>query len=466
MRTSIASIFPIACIISLGLLAPSNAQTGADREWTSLMDQIKPAQHTVAGTWDKSGEALRVKAKEGARLTLPAKPGAEYDLRVQFTRRTGQHSVGVVVVHKGKQVGFEVDAWGMNLVGFQNLNGISLRDQNLQKKFKLENGRRYSLTVEVREKSLRAMIDDKEVGFQNMENVKPSLADLWSMRQKNALGLLAWDSETDFHRIEIRANGEESIRTGDKIAQQGMKPTVSQGVDTRQSNAKTKTSSKHVLIVIANHHFFYREYADPKEELERAGFRVTVAAGRVEASRPHSGSGEPSNGGVVMPDLSLAEVKARDFDAILFSGGWGDSMYQFAFEGRYDEPSYNGNRAIKEDANRIINEFIEQDKYVAALCNGTSVLAWARVNGTSPLKGKLVCAPTREAASGIYNGRRLQPSCRWHAENNGARMSPPGAIGQPNTAADDVAIDGKILTGEDDISAREMGRRLVEVLSK
>jgi hypothetical protein len=45
-------------------------------------------------------------------------------------------------------------------------------------------------------------------------------------------------------------------------------------------------------------------------------------------------------------------------------------------------------------------------------------------------------------------------------------MSPPGSIGQPGTAADDVMVDGKILTGEDDISAREMGRRLVQLVSQ
>ncbi|MEZ6109193.1 MAG: hypothetical protein R3B96_24700 [Pirellulaceae bacterium] len=43
-------------------------------------------------------------------------------------------------------------------------------------------------------------------------------------------------------------------------------------------------------------------------------------------------------------------------------------------------------------------------------------------------------------------------------------MSPPGSIGRPNTASDDIAVDGKIITGEDDISAREMGRVLVKLL--
>jgi putative intracellular protease/amidase len=164
--------------------------------------------------------------------------------------------------------------------------------------------------------------------------------------------------------------------------------------------------------------------------------------------------------------MALSEVKAKDFDAVLFSGGWGASSYQFAFDGRYNDSQYNGERAIKTEANRVINEFIQQDKYVCALCNGVSVLAWARVAGKSPLSGKRVCAPVRQAPAGVYNGRPGQPSCRWHPESNGAILSPAGSIGQPGSAADDVLVDGKIITGEDDISAREMGIRIVEVLTR
>jgi putative intracellular protease/amidase len=38
-------------------------------------------------------------------------------------------------------------------------------------------------------------------------------------------------------------------------------------------------------------------------------------------------------------------------------------------------------------------------------------------------------------------------------------------VGNPGTNVDDVLVDGKIITGEDDPSAREMGRTLVRVLT-
>lgn len=39
--------------------------------------------------------------------------------------------------------------------------------------------------------------------------------------------------------------------------------------------------------------------------------------------------------------------------------------------------------------------------------------------------------------------------------------SPAGVIGEPGTDRDDVLFDGRIITGENDPSAREMGRRIV-----
>jgi putative intracellular protease/amidase len=218
------------------------------------------------------------------------------------------------------------------------------------------------------------------------------------------------------------------------------------------------------LIVIANDGFFYREYADPRQELERAGFTVEVAAARRAPCRPHANSGQGGSDGIVHPDLAIADADPKRYRAILFSGGWGSSMYQYAFQGSYNNSAYNGDRRTKEATNRLINAFVEQDKYVCALCHGVSVLAWSRVNGRSLLAGRRATGPTRQGPAGIYNGRQSQPSSRWGSEQNGAKMVAPNSVGNPGTAADDIVIDGKIMTGQDDISAREMGRQLAKQL--
>ncbi len=468
---------------ALALVTIANRADSQDAKWESVLSAIDPAKASVSGQWTVQDGALKVAAAEGARLQLPINASDEYDLRIRFSRETGRHSVGLVVLHGGKQVAFEVDGWGMNLAGFQNIAGQSFQSNPSRRNgVRLENGREYVMTVEVRKDGLRGLLDGQEISSFKTDGHELSVSDLWKLPSTQTCGLLAWDCDVTFHTIEVRAIGStgslvarttpspssapgRTPASAEKMAEKPAEPSASSAGNTKRATTPA-TAKKRVLIVIASHHFFYREYADPKSELERAGIPVTVAAGRKGRSQPHSGSGEGSDGGIVSPDIALSDVRVADYDAVLFSGGWGASMYQFAFEGRYNEAVYNGNREIKQEANRIISEFLAANKYVCALCNATSVLAWARVNGKSPLEGKLVCAPTREAPAGIYNGRPGQPSCRWHAEVNGAKMSPPGAIGQPGTAIDDIAVDGLIITGEDDISARAMGRKIVEVLTK
>lgn len=469
---------PSALLVTL--IAASSIQAAEEAKWQSLLPAIDPATQRVAGDWKKEADALTVSAATGARLALPVSPAGEYDFRVAFTRKTGIHSIAVVFVHGGKQATLEVDAWGSHLSGIQNIGGKNLRENPTRREnMTLKNGQRYTLLLEVRKDQVRALLDDKVIATHRTNGSDLSLLQEWSLPSRDSLGIGAWDSETTFHAIDVRPVGDSKLTIASATPAPAAPPSPRPPMPSRPTNPSATTNTpkpaagtpaaspaagKRVLIVIANHHFFYREYGDPRQELERAGVKVTVAAGRVAPCRPHEGSGQGADGGVVTPDIAIANVKADDYDAILFSGGWGASMYQFAFNGRYNDPSYNGDRATKTAVNRVINDFVTQDKYVAALCNGTSVLAWARVNGKSPLAGKRVCAPPREAPAGIYDGRPAQPSCRWHAEKNGAVMSPPGSIGRPG-AADDVSVDGKILTGEDDISAREMGHKLVEVLS-
>lgn len=450
-------------------LAASASLSAAEAEWQSLVPSIQTAD-AVAGEWTKAANEVRLKAASGARLTLPVAPQGEYDFRVSFTRVTGQHSIALLFVHGGKLCAFEVDAWGQHLAGFQNIEGQDIRQNATRGGATLENGKRYTLTVEVRKDRIRGLLDDREIASYETTGADLSLSNLWKMPLPKQLGLGAWEVDTIFHTIEVHSLSGTPFALTKPAAREGSAPATTPIRGTTQPASPTtqpaKANGKRVLIVIANQDFFYREYAEPRQELEQAGIQVIVAAGRKAQCRPHRGTGEGADGGVVTPDIALADVKAANYDAILFSGGWGSSMYQYAFEGKYDNNVYNGDRETKAEVNRVINEFLAAGKYTCALCNAVSVLAWARVDGKSPLQGKHVCAPTRQAAAGIYNGRRDQPSCRWHPETNGAILSPAGAIGVKTTNQDDVLVDGKIITGEDDPSAREMGRRIAQVLSE
>ncbi|KAA0252501.1 MAG: hypothetical protein EDX89_18180 [Acidobacteria bacterium] len=227
---------------------------------------------------------------------------------------------------------------------------------------------------------------------------------------------------------------------------------------------------RRVLMVIANRDFWYREYAEPRAVLEAAGIQVEVAAAEAVPSTPQAGSGFGGDG-IVVPDRSVSEAlelfraDPGRYDAVTFVGGWGASSYQYAFPGTYDEPSYNGAFRVRQDVSDLVELFLARDKRVAALCHGVTVLAWARVDGVSPLQGRTVVTwPGLAPAEVGPDGQPFQRLTREHVEANGAVVLPAGSVGDPGTSADDVVVDGRIITGQDYDSSRAFGLVLAREL--
>ena len=120
-----------------------------------------------------------------------------------------------------------------------------------------------------------------------------------------------------------------------------------------------KLYNKNILMIIASKNFRDEEYFIPFEIFQKAGARITTAS---------SVKGEiiGIEGGEARSVLTLAEVNARNFDAIVFIGGNGAREY------------FDSNNAHK-----IIHETILARKILAAICIAPIILARAGV-----LKGK------------------------------------------------------------------------------
>lgn len=224
-----------------------------------------------------------------------------------------------------------------------------------------------------------------------------------------------------------------------------------------------------VLMVIADDHdFYYQEYNDTRQSLEVAGLEVQVAATTTNPSTPHWNSGQGwEDGGVVVPDLSLAAVNSGDYSAIVFVGGWGASMYQYAFPGDYANDHYDGDLATKGVVNGLINDFLAQDKFVAAICHATSILAWARdANGNSPIEGHQVSVPYVGSPAVFYEGMwygDTQLGQYEQAVANGAvANTASGQYGDPTTVTDDAIKSGQIITAENWDAALYFGQLIAQ----
>jgi putative intracellular protease/amidase len=250
------------------------------------------------------------------------------------------------------------------------------------------------------------------------------------------------------------------------------RPRVMPQVESLEGRDLMSASPSPVLMVIANQDFYYQEYADTRQSLEAAGLDVTVAAATTQTAIPHGNSGQGWMSGEVTPDLALASVNAADYSAIVFVGGWGSSMYQYAYndpnldgvtDNFYANDLYNGAAATREAVNELVNDFVAQDKYVCGLCHGVTVLAWARVDGASVLEGKRVAVPlTVGSPAQFYDGEWrafMDPTGQYQQviDNGGLALPVSGQYGDPTTVADDVVVDGRVITGENYDSARYFG---------
>ncbi len=224
---------------------------------------------------------------------------------------------------------------------------------------------------------------------------------------------------------------------------------------------KKEESKGKVLFIVASTHFYYQEYAEPKDELNKAGYDVDVTAYSSQCI-PHENSGQKGSGSTKV-DVRPDQVDPSKYKAVVFVGGWGASQYQYAFKGKYKNGSYNLSEPQKKRVNEIVSTFITDKKPVGAICYGTTALAWCRdASGNSPIKGKRSAVPSGggpafTAADGkAYNEI---PNAN-HIKENGGEPVNKGDGGAPGN----VVTDGLIVTAQDNRTARAFGKALIKTI--
>ncbi len=145
---------------------------------------------------------------------------------------------------------------------------------------------------------------------------------------------------------------------------------------------------KKVLFIIPEINFRDEELIEPRKIIESHKIKTLTA----------SNTGETSNGVLgtkIKPDLSLNKIIVNNFDAIIFVGGPGSTIY------------YTNKTAIN-----IAKEAYLKGKLVCSICLATGILAIAGL-----LKGKDATGfeTTRELVAkngGFYTGTNLEVTNR------------------------------------------------------
>lgn len=225
-------------------------------------------------------------------------------------------------------------------------------------------------------------------------------------------------------------------------------------------SAEPSRSPLPILIVIAPLDFNYQEYADVTHQLRKNGIKPITASVSTQPAIPQ----DRDRSKTITPDISLEEVQASEHSSIVFVGGYGSAMYQYDFRPlTQNSLQYQSDIKTLNIVNTLINDFLRQQKPVSAISHGVTVLAWARVDGESPINGRVVAA-WAGGGPGFTSHERIFPDStvptRWHIEINGGIMPLSAAIGDPLSSHDDVWVDGKIITAENYQAAATLARVL------
>lgn len=179
---------------------------GPFTEVQDLLPLVRPDE-AVAGIWRQVDQTLHVNAALWARIPIDIKVPASYDLLVEFTRQDGQHSVGVVFTHGGRQATAELDAWNSFLGGIQKIDDQTLESTDNPTRrsgIQLQNGERCQLLLQVRPQSVSGVMNGQPLFHYEGDGRDFSLLEEWRLPESAQLGLIAFDSSTVFHRVELR----------------------------------------------------------------------------------------------------------------------------------------------------------------------------------------------------------------------------------------------------------------------
>jgi protease I len=176
------------------------------------------------------------------------------------------------------------------------------------------------------------------------------------------------------------------------------------------SVTQLNVAGKKALMVIAPKNFQDKEFSIPKGMLEKAGVKVTVASADTDTATGMYGS-------KVKPDISIKNAKASNYDAIIFIGGSGATVYKF-------DPN----------AHSLAIEAKKHGKVVGAICLAPVILAKAGV-----LEGKKATG----SPAGLH--LLLEGKAKVFKQKN-------------------VVVDGKIITGSGPEAAEEFGKTILNNL--
>jgi serine/threonine protein kinase len=174
--------------------------------WRDAIAGTRFYEDVISGDWQNE-DGILSSNEQISIVKLENDLPESYDVRMKFTRLSGEHSVALFFRANGTTGSAELDAWREGLAGVQLIDGEDLT-KGYGFRFPLQNGRAYELLVEVRPNLVRMTVDgvfQKEFDLTGkiLRTTAPWEWD--SVARPVALGLGSYMSPTRFEKVEWRA---------------------------------------------------------------------------------------------------------------------------------------------------------------------------------------------------------------------------------------------------------------------
>lgn len=223
-----------------------------------------------------------------------------------------------------------------------------------------------------------------------------------------------------------------------------------------------------VLMVLTSHDklgntdkptgFWLEEFAAPYYVFQDAGAEVSLASPKGGQPPIDPKSDEPGNQTDAMTrfradvvaqkalseTVRLGDVKSGGFDAVFYPGGHG--------------PMWD----LVDDANsiRLIEDFYNSGKPVAAVCHAPAVLQKVTYQGRPIVKGKRVTGFTNSEEAAV----QLTDIVPFLVEDDLKRQG--GHYEKADDWSDFTVVDGHLITGQNPASSKSAAQELVKLITK
>jgi protease I len=177
---------------------------------------------------------------------------------------------------------------------------------------------------------------------------------------------------------------------------------------------------KKLLYVIAPEKFRDEEYTVPFQKFQDKGFQVTITSTKMGTCRGMFGTS-------VTVENQLEKQKAEDYDGIVIAGGQGTPLLR-----------------ASEALVKLVQEFANKDKLVAAICWAPTILAKAGV-----LKG-------REAT--VWQGDDIE---EYAGKKTSEVLESYGA----KYTGNDVTVSDNYITGNGPAASSKFGEAIINKLT-